>query len=447
MFSRYLYSNYRLVSALTHRFSHRVTPTGWVVMASMLVAAALGMDTNLSLAHQAFALLGCLLLAAIAGRILQRGKFAVQRVLPRYASVGEPMSYTVRVENRTRRPQRGLTLMENVPDPRPTFEEFTTTPEPGEEKRNWLDRTYGYYRWQWLIRQNKRAEVSEKLLPALPSRGQAETRMELTPLRRGLLHLESLTLASPEPLGLFCAMKHIPAPGSVLVLPRRYPVPPIQLPGLMKYQAGGVAMAGSVGESEEFVALREYRPGDPLRRIHWKSFAKMARPIVKEFQEEFFVRHALVLDTFCPPSRAAAFEDAVSVAASFACTVQTQDSLLDLMFVGPKAYCFTSGRGVGHLEQMLEILASVQRCPTEDFHLLQRIVVEHAGDVSGCICVFVEWDEPRQKIVEQLKGMGVPLLVLVVLEEGREVDPATTAGADRFHVVRVGKVGESLAAL
>ena len=37
------------------------------------------------------------------------------------------------------------------------------------------------------------------------------------------------------------------------------------------------------------------------------------------------------------------------------------------MFVGPEAYCFTSGRGVGHVEQMLEILASVQMCREKNF--------------------------------------------------------------------------------
>ena len=51
---------------------------------------------------------------------------------------------------------------------------------------------------------------------------------------------------------------------------------------------------------------------------------------------------------------------AVSVAASFACTVLTQESLLDLLFVGPQSYCFTAGRGLAQADQMLEILAAVR---------------------------------------------------------------------------------------
>ena len=66
----------------------------------------------------------------------------------------------------------------------------------------------------------------------------------------------------------------------------------------MRYQEGGVALAANIGRSEEFVSLREYRHGDPVRHIHWRSWAKTGKPIVKEFEDEFFVRHALVLDTF-----------------------------------------------------------------------------------------------------------------------------------------------------
>ncbi len=61
------------------------------------------------------------------------------------------------------------------------------------------------------------------------------------------------------------------------------------------------------------------------------------------------------------------FEEAISVAASFACGVLTQESLLDLLFVGAQAYCFTTGRGLAHVDQMLEILASVRMCVDQPF--------------------------------------------------------------------------------
>ena len=228
-----------------------------------------------------------------------------------------------------------------------------------------------------------------------------------------------------------------------LVLPRRYPIPAMALPGARRYQPGGIALASSVGDSEEFVALRDYRPGDPLKRIHWRSWARTGRPVVREYQDEFFVRHGLVLDTFVP-SPTPAFEEAVSVAASFACTVGTQESLLDLLFVGPEAYCVTAGRGVGHVDRMLEILAAVRPCRDHGFETLGRLVLQREAGLSGAIFVLLGWDDARRELVTRVRALGVPTLVLVVTEAGAKLD---RTGALDMHHLETGRIAEGLAEL
>jgi uncharacterized protein (DUF58 family) len=332
-------------------------------------------------------------------------------------------------------------------DPRPTREQFLNNPEPGEQKRNLFDRTFSFYRWMWLMEQNKLATVAEQAVPTLPPGSSADLTMELVPHKRGLLRFEGLTVAFPDPFGFFRSFRPISVRQSMLILPKRYFIPHLAMPGSMQYQEGGVALASSVGQSEEFVALRDYRRGDPLRHIHWKSVSKTGRLIVKEFQDEFFVRHALILDTFAVNPRLDVFEEAVSIAASFACTVRTQESLLDLMFVGPQAFSFTIGRGVGHTEQMLEILASVQPCTNKPFDALENLVLQRLGEVSGAICVFIAWDERRREFVKQIRAMGIPLRVLVVTEpNSRDLD-ADGLTPDVFRQIEVGKAGEALATL
>ncbi len=218
----------------------------------------------------------------------------------------------------------------------------------------------------------------------------------------------------------------------------------------MRYQEGGVALAANIGRSEEFVALREYRHGDPLRHIHWRSWAKTGKPIVKEFEDEFFVRHALVLDTFDAEPRGEILEEAVAVAASFACTVLTQESLLDLLFVGNQSYCFTAGRGLAHAEQMLEILAAVKNCADKPFSTLEQLVLNHVSIVSGCICIFQKWDEARRKFLEKLKQLGVPLLILIIVPAGGRSPVATPAMPDEseaIQILEIGKIEEALARL
>jgi uncharacterized protein (DUF58 family) len=171
---------------------------------------------------------------------------------------------------------------------------------------------------------------------------------------------------------------------------------------------------------------------------------------VKEFQDEHFVRHALILDTFAGPEMGEEFEEAVSVAASFACTVGTQESLLDLMFVGPQAVCFTTGRGLGQAEQALELLASVRPSLEKPFAALQDLVLRHAGGVCGCVCVLLAWNLPRRELVRQLRAQGLPVLVLIVVGEGQAEGfnqaPAEDL-SEHILVLEAGKIAEGLQGL
>jgi uncharacterized protein (DUF58 family) len=428
----------------------RFTPAGLLVLGAAGAAAVVGLDTNRTVAYQLFCLLVVLLGLAVVASLGFRGEFTVERRLPRFGTMGEPLRYALVVSHRGSRPETGLSAREALADPRPTLPAFLAAREPDEARRNRFDRAVGYPRWIWLVRRNVRAGANEHPVPPLPPGGAAEVAAELVPRRRGYLDLAAVILSRPDAFGLFKAQRRVPAPCRVLVLPRRYPVPPLALPGARRFQPGGVSLAGSVGDSEEFVSLRDYRPGDPLRRIHWRSWARAGRPIVKEHQDEFFVRHALVLDTFASPERLDRLEEAVSVAASFAVAVPTQESLLDLMFVGDQAYTFTAGRGVGHVDRMLEVLACVEACHDKPFATLARAVAMRDAALSGCIVVLVDWDEPRRALLRQLAGRGMPVLALMIAGPADgPPDPADLAGLRdvTIHSLRMGRIADSLASL
>jgi uncharacterized protein (DUF58 family) len=423
-----------------YRLERRFTRAGSLALSVLGAAAAIGLDTNRTVGYQILTLGLALLLISAAASLIFRGRFSARRVLPRFASVGVPLAYRVAIVNETARRQPGLVLLEELDDPRPSFDEFTTAREPGEERRNWFDRQVGYPRWAWLVSHKRGALVAPRPLPALAPSGETEITLEITPLRRGHVRFSGLTIARPDPLGLIHALKTIRLPQSLLVLPRRYPTAEIHLGGQRKYQPGGVALASSVGDSEEFVALRDYRAGDPMRRIHWRSWARVGRPVVREYQDEFFVRHALVLDTFAEPGSHLLFEDAVSAAASIAVSVETQESLLDLMFVGPEAYCFTAGRGIGQTDQLLEVLACIGPCRDKPFRTLHRAVMDRHAALSGCVCVLLGWDEARQEFVRHLEALGAPTRVFVVGERA-----ALDALPAHVHPLEVGRIGEGLA--
>jgi uncharacterized protein (DUF58 family) len=419
-----------------------VTTAGALLFWAMLAAGSFT-DAAQGMAHYLFALIFCALVSALIWVRRPRHAIELERAVPRQASVGAPFSYRIRIRNMSERWQRGLELWEGVPDPRPTLQQFITLEEPGEARRNWFDRRYRFYRWMWLCHRNSRAQLLPQVLPDLPPRGETMLHLDLTPLRRGRLTLAGAEVARTDPFGLFRRLAPVrEQPASILVYPRRFRLPPIPLPGhSQQLHSGGVALAGSVGESEEFVSVRDYRPGDPFRRIHWAGWARTQRPVVKEFQEEFFVRHALLLDTFAGGPQADAFEEAVSLAASFASTVDQRDTLLDLMFVGDRAYVFTAGRGVAHGEQLLEILAGVDLHPGGDPAGLEPLVFRHIGRLSGCILILLAWDAPRRRLWQMLEARDMPNLTFVVHAEPR---PAGSDIPEGVHWLQAGRVEAQL---
>jgi hypothetical protein len=439
---RAAYRVYRIFSGLRYWTQRRFTRMGWGMVVFLFITAITGMDTENMVAYQGFALLLFVMLMAFGFSCFFRARFSTTRILPRFGTVGKAFSYHVLVKNLTSKIQRDLVLLENLADPRPSFHEWVAM-HLADEK------SFRSFRPDRLRRPNsyKPAVVKDVMVPPIQPNQEVEVRAEIIPLQRGVLRFDGATLARTDPFGLFRAFARTSAPQTMLILPKRHPLPAIALPGTMKYQEGGVALASNVSQSEEFIGLRDYRRGDPLRHIHWRSWAKTGKPIVKEFEDEFFVRHALVLDTFSDHPRSEAFEEAVSVAASFACTIQTQESLLDLLFVGAEAYCFTAGRGLAHADQMLEILASVRACSEKPFQTLEHLVLDHAAVVSGCICIFLAWDDDRRSFVKKLKASGVPILVLIVVPTApdKPFEPGPMRDEpEHFHTLVVGQIEQGL---
>jgi uncharacterized protein (DUF58 family) len=447
---RLLYRWLRFADLIWQWLNRRFTPRGLMLVVYLIVAAAIGIDTNQSLAYQIFTFLGAILSLAIATSLLFRFRFRATRSLPRFGTVGLPFKYKIVLQNQNRSPQKGLQLLEVFADAYPSWQEFRQlSVDQSHRAKGWANK---YRRWFQVVAQKRRAIAKVMDLPVLLSNRSTEVTVEVTPLRRGVLRFKGLAIACPDPLGLFRACRTLAMPGSILILPKLYQVPAVSLPGLRRYQSGGVALASSVGDSQEFRGLREYRPGDSPRKIDWKSWAKVGKPIVKEEQDEYFVRHALILDTFASEIgnehlQSELLEEAISIAASFACEVQTQESLLDLMFVGLEAYCFTVGRGLGQTDRMLEILASVGPCREQSFEALMPVVMDRLSLLSGCICIFLGWDEARSKLVQRLEQMQIPTLALLLAGDRQSSQTSVPAMPANLHVLKLGQIQPGLMTL
>jgi len=403
-------------AGIHHFFARRCRPAGIGLGLVLVLATCLGIGHDRSSVYQLFSLSLGMVMIGVPWAFVRRASLEGQRELPRFATAGEPLRYTVRVWHRGRRRLSRAWLADTPPDPRPSVEDFSTLREPGEEERNGFDRRLAYFRWQWLLMGNRLFSGGfGKEVVDLKCGQQTKIAMEILPLRRGVIRFNDLRVLLPDPFGLFQRCRKVKAPTATLtILPRRYRLPPIELPGGAAFRSSGDANTNAIGNSGEFVGLRDYRPGDPLRQIHWKSWARTGRPIVKELEETYYPRYGLVVDTLSCERTDQQFEEVISVAASFAAAIDTSESLLDLMFIRNQAHIVTAGRGLERAEKLLEVLAGVSPARTENYEELSQLVLLHRDKLTSCLLIFNGWDELRAAFLRRLSRGGILCVPLIV---------------------------------
>jgi len=351
-----------------------------------------------------------------------RPSIKVHRILPDFATMGDTLFYEIKITNLSSKPQKGLIIHENIHDPRPSFKTLLSKKEPFEHLRNVWDRKTLYFRWQWLIQKNSKARFNPVELPDLPAGETIRVTSRFVPYYRGYIYFSGMTVARADAMGMFNRLHFVKKVQKILVLPKRYQLESPDLMSTRQHHPGGVSLAASIGNCDEFMSLRQYRPGDPLRNVHWRSFAKTNELVIKEFEDEYFVRHALILDTFSGSSSEILFEEAVSIASSYISSIQSYESILDLMFVGNQIYSFSSGRGLACSEKMLEILACVEPFENKTVYELVPILQPCIKKFSGSICIFLGWQEGHKKIYQMFKQALVPVFVIVLAENKLEME-------------------------
>ena len=147
----------------------------------------------------------------------------------------------------------------------------------------------------------------------------ATARVELvrSAARRGAFSSGTTTLTTGAPFGFMTTRRVIELPTDVVVVPRWVELRSFPILEPSSFPSDVLHERARTGAGEEFIGVRDYRPGDPPRSVHWKSTARAGHLIVREFEEEVASRVALVLagaDTGEPPD--SAFEMLVSAAAS-----------------------------------------------------------------------------------------------------------------------------------
>ena len=115
----------------------------------------------------------------------------------------------------------------------------------------------------------------------------------------GLLELRADRVKVYDYLGLFALRLEPPAPSRMVCRPLPAPCKPVEIPD-GRGTRPSTQTASRRGPGEDY-DLREYRPGDPMRSVHWKLSSKWDELIVRERSDSVTPLPLLTLDRFGAP--------------------------------------------------------------------------------------------------------------------------------------------------
>ena len=314
-FRQFLRTRFRLPRTL------RVTATGWKFIAMTVVVGIAAVNTVNNLLYLVFGLMLSFIMASSILSELMLRKVSLERGFPKHLFAQQAAPVTVTVTNRKR-----------------------------------LVSSFA------LIVEDTSAEISSQrtaYILKVPAGETVSVTYPVTFTRRGMHRPGKIRLSTRYPFGLFHkSATFVESDDMVLVYPEIKPLSPASIPQ-------GAANVGDIvstvrGQGVDLHGIREYVAGDSSGRIHWKSSAKLAKLMTKEFHDDQRKRISVVLDV-SEPSAPATFsqdlEQSVSLAASYAMLLTERHFQVQLITAESRS-AFADGQR--HMFTLLRTLALFQ---------------------------------------------------------------------------------------
>jgi uncharacterized protein (DUF58 family) len=302
---------------------HGLTTRGMCFLGAGIAAAlcALVFRENDLLRIAGFLCVLPLLSAAAVARTRYR-LACIRSLEPTRVQVGTPTKVVLRLENVSRLPSGLMLLEDQVPyalGSRPRF-------------------------------------VLNRLRPGQTSTVTYSVRADL----RGRYRMGPLTVRLSDPFGLCEVSRSFAAVDELVVTPVIHRLPGVHMSG--EWIGAGESQARSVAvHGQDDASIREYRQGDDLRKVHWRSTARAGELMVRREEQPWQSRATVVLDTRAIAHRGdglgSSFEWAVSAAASIAVTLGRHGYLVRVV---TDAGTDIDAAAVGGADAMLEYLAEVK---------------------------------------------------------------------------------------
>ncbi len=387
----------------------RLTRDGWLFA---LLTLACAVTASLSSDFSNIPLLICLVMASLmmtslmlSGLSLRHLK--ISRRHPPHTFAGEAVTVTLTVHNPSRMPSAGLLIIEAL---RPTTRQVREEPE--QESQRLLPPVLG-------LRTPSGQRESETFATIVASHNRERTQYPLLVRQRGLYQFRRMRLSTVFPFGFWRSEREQPTSGGLVVYPRRGEIDAALFKEVEEAMQRLRRFRNS-REEHEFRGLREYRPGDHPKWIHWRYTARCGQWMVKEFETPQAKRVVLLLDTNLQrlgARRLPAFELAISFAATAARELARRGCEVTTLTLPPgePAQRTTVSRERRNMDVFLEQLAGLRPDNGRTLadlrtavprHLLRQAYVLVLGLGSLRMKVDLSWVHSMENVVRMLDIRG-----------------------------------------
>ncbi|MGX7680416.1 DUF58 domain-containing protein [Jatrophihabitans sp. DSM 45814] len=238
----------------------------------------------------------------------------------------------------------------------------------------------------------------------------------LPALKRGRYIIGPTAVTASDPFGLAVADSRSADTAQLIVQPSRQQLAPVTLP--LAWRDGGSSTSHSVGSGgSDDASVREYRYGDDLRKVHWRSTARSGAIMVRQEERPWHGQTLVLLDTrvgaypisesadYAHPE-SASFEWAVSAAASIAC---------HLVERGRRVVLVNGSGRVAHNDSqtMLDLLAITQPALRSDASPLADALNQLGRDASVFAVLSVSNQGSLGELALRPRAPGSAVAVLI----------------------------------
>jgi len=203
----------------------------------------------------------------------------------------------------------------------------------------------------------------------------------LPPLRRGRYTVGPTTVMASDPFGLVTADTRSDDVGELIVRPATTRLAALTLPIAWRDGAAMLSHSVGVGGSDD-ASVREYRHGDDLRKIHWRSTARSGAMMVRQEERPWHGESLVLLDNralaypMAPGEpESPALEWAVSAAASIGCHLAERGRRVAVV-TGSGQFANDSGAAI------LDVMAEVTPALRADIEPLATALTGLGRDAS-----------------------------------------------------------------